>query len=92
MKNNLFSRDMTWKPSSLPSEDGVVKTDCIIGGQKKHYFVFMLIRLTTLVGTDKVQKKCSFRTRLVGLISTKKKEYFLAAIYAVGLLEVDLFK
>ena len=41
----------------------------------------MLIKLTSLVGTNKIQKKCSFRTRLVGLISTKTKEYFfLAAI------------
>ena len=43
---------------------------------KKYSFLFMLIRLTRLVGMDKVQKKCSFRTRLVGLISTKTKEYF----------------
>ena len=37
----------------------------------------MLIRLTSLVSTDKIQEKCSFRTRLVGLISTKTKEYFV---------------
>ena len=43
---------------------------------KKYSFLFMLIRLTSLVGTDKIQKKCSFRTRVVGLISTKTKEYF----------------
>ena len=44
---------------------------------KKYSFVFVLIRLTSLVGTDKIQKKCFFRTRLVGLISTKTKEYFV---------------
>ena len=44
---------------------------------KKIFFVFVLSRLTSLVSTDKIQKKCSFRTRLVGLISTKTKEYFV---------------
>lgn len=39
-------------------------------------FVFAVIRLTTLVSMNKIQKKCSHRMRLVGLISTKKKEYF----------------
>ena len=29
-----------------------------------------LIRPTSLVSTDKIQKKCCFRTRLDGLIST----------------------
>ena len=43
---------------------------------KKYSLVFVLIRLTSLVGTYKIQKKCSFRTRLVGLISTKTKERF----------------
>ena len=55
---------------------------------KEYYFLFMLIRLTSLFGTYKIQKKCSFRTRLVGLISRKSKEYFLAAIYAIGLYRV----
>ena len=36
----------------------------------------MLISLTSLVSTDKIQKKSSFRTRLVGLINIKSKEYF----------------
>ena len=44
---------------------------------KKYYFVFVLIRLTSLVSMDKIQKKCCFRTRPVGLISTKTKEYFV---------------
>jgi len=35
---------------------------------KKYSFLFMLIRLTSLVGTDKIQEKWSFRTSLVGLI------------------------
>ena len=48
-------------------------TDCINGGQK-YYIVFVLIRPTSLHSTDKIQKKCSFRTRLVGLICTLTKE------------------
>ena len=43
---------------------------------KKYSFVFVLISLTSLVSTDKIQKKSCFRTRLVGLISTKPKECF----------------
>ena len=39
----------------------------------------MLIRLTSLVSKDKILKKCSFRMRLVGLISTKTKEYFVGS-------------
>ena len=39
---------------------------------KKYSSVFVLISLTNL----KIQKKSSFRTRLVGLISAKTKEYF----------------
>ena len=47
------------------------QTDCINGGQKKKCsIVFVLIRPTGLVSKDKIQRKCSFRTRLVGLIST----------------------
>ena len=54
---------------------------------KKYSFLFMLIRLTSLVGMDKMQKKCSFRTRVVGLVSTKTKEYFFGChwFYAIGL-------
>ena len=44
---------------------------------KKYSFVFVLIRLTSLVGTDKIQKTSSFRTRLVGMISIKTNEYFV---------------
>ena len=44
---------------------------------KKYSFVFVLIRLTSHVSMDKIQKKCSFRMRLVGLISTKTREYFV---------------
>ena len=55
-------------------------------GPNEYSFVVVLISLTSLVSTDKIQKKSTFRTRLVGLISTKTKEYFfLAAIYAFGL-------
>ena len=67
--NQLFHNHCSATPSSI-------WTDCINGGQKKYSFVFVLIRLTSLVIKDKVQKKCSFRTRLVGLISTKTKECF----------------
>lgn len=42
---------------------------------KKYSYVFVLISLTSLVSTDEVQKKTSFRTRLVALINTKTKEY-----------------
>ena len=42
---------------------------------KKYSFVYVLISLTSLVSTDKIQKKSSFRMRLVGLINTKTKEY-----------------
>ena len=42
---------------------------------KKYSFVFVLISMTSLVSTDEIQKKTSFRTRLVGLINTKTKEY-----------------
>ena len=43
---------------------------------KKIFFSLYANYLTSLVGTDKIQKKGSFRTRLVGLISMKTKEYF----------------
>ena len=43
---------------------------------KKYSFVFAPIGFTSLVRTHKIQKKYSFRTRLVGRISTKTKEYF----------------
>ena len=36
----------------------------------------MLKRLTSLVRTDKIQKKCSFRRRLVGLITQRKNSIF----------------
>ena len=50
----------------------------------------MLIRLT-LVGIDKIQKKCSFRTRLVGLMKTK--EYFFGRHFcnrSIGLTKLSL--
>lgn len=50
----------------------------------------MPIRLNSLVGTDKIQNKCSFRKRLAGLIGTKRKEFFLATIYAIGLYCVEV--
>ena len=45
---------------------------------KECSFAFVLVIVTGLVCTDKIQKKCSFRTRLVGLISTKTKEYLFS--------------
>ena len=43
---------------------------------KIHSFVFVLIRLNSLVSTHKIHQKCSFITRLVSLISATTKEYF----------------
>ena len=40
-------------------------------------FVFMLIILTSLVCTNKIQKNFYFKVRLVRMISTKTKEQFL---------------
>ena len=54
-----------WK-SRLPN------TNCINNGQK-YSFLFMLIRL---ISTDQMQKKCSFRTRLVGLKHEDKRIFF----------------
>ena len=57
---------------------------------KKYPFVFVLLSLTSLVSTDKIQKKSSFRTRLVGLISTKTKEYFFGRHLCIRSI-VELF-
>ena len=51
----------------------------------KYSFVFVLIRLTSLVLKERFFCILSVPTRLVSLISTKTKEYFLAPIYAFGL-------
>ena len=54
----------------------------INGGQRNNFIlVFEPIRHTSLVGTNKIQKKCYFRMRLVGLISIETKNNLLAAIY-----------
>ena len=58
---------------------------------KKYPFVFVLIRLTSLVNMDKIQKKCSFRTRLVGMISTKTKEYFVGRHLCIRSISVILW-
>ena len=58
---------------------------------KKYSFVFVLIRLTSLLSTDKIQKKCSFRTRLVGLISTKTKEYFVGSHLGIRSIQATIF-
>ena len=39
-----------------------------------YFLVFVLITLTSLVYMDRIQRKCCFRARPVGLISTKTKE------------------
>ena len=50
------------------------------------YFVFMLIILTSLVSTNKIQKTLCSIVRLVRMISTKgQKNNFLVAIYEYGL-------
>ena len=41
---------------------------------KKYSFVYVLIRLTSLVGMYKIQKKCCLRARLASLISTLSQE------------------
>ena len=51
---------------------------------KKYSFVFVSIRPSSLVLEELFFRILSV---LVRLISTKKKEYFLAAIYAFGLLK-----
>ena len=50
---------------------------------KQFSFVYVLISLTSLVSTDKIQKKSSFRMRLVGLISTKTKEYLFVRHFCI---------
>ena len=45
------------------------------GGQIKYSFVLMLISLTGLATTSKFQKNICFKTRAVGLINIKTKEY-----------------
>ena len=54
---------------------------------KKYSFVFVLISLTSLVSTDEVQKKTSFRTRLVALINTKTKEYQFGRHFCIWSIE-----
>ena len=49
----------------------------------KNSFVYVLIRLTSLVCMKEFLKKCFWRVRLVSLTSTSKK----TAVYAFGLLE-----
>ena len=61
----------------------------------KYSCVFVLISLINLVSTDKIQKKSSFRTRLVGLISPKTKEYFfwppfMHSVYIVFAVNRDM--
>ena len=49
-------------------------------------FVFMLIILTSLVSTNKIQKNSCFKVRLVRMINTETKNIFLDDIYEYGLL------
>ena len=52
---------------------------------KKNYFVYVLIRLTSLALKQHFFCILSMQTRLVRLISTQKKIFFLATIYEFGL-------
>ena len=59
---------------------------------KKYSFGFVLRRLAILISMDKIQEKCSFRMRLVGLISTKTKKYFFGCqlcIWSIRILPVS---
>lgn len=47
-----------------------------MAAQKKYSIVFVLIRPTGLVSTDKMQNNCSFRRRLVALITQRKNSIF----------------
>ena len=49
---------------------------------KVYSFVYVLMRLTSLALKQHFNYILSMQTRLVRLISTRRKEYFLAAIYA----------
>ena len=68
---------------SKKMKNGTQSTECINGRQKKYSFVFVLISLTSLVTTDRIQKKSAFRTRLVGLICTKTKEYSFSRLFCI---------
>ena len=62
---------------------------------KKYYFVYVLIRLTSLVCMYKIQKKCCLKARLVSLISTLTKEYFFGrhlCIRSIGCVRLTLFR
>ena len=45
-------------------------TDCINGGRKKYPIVLVMIKPTSPVSMGKIQMKCSFRARVLSLIST----------------------
>ena len=66
------SNDMMSVPKSTPSWSLKIN-GCIDRMHKwrpkKYSFVYVLIRLTSLVCMDKIQKKCFLRGRLVSLIS-----------------------
>ena len=51
--------------------------------KNKYSIVFELVRLPSLICADNIQKECSFRTRLVSLISTKTKEFFFGRLLCI---------
>lgn len=55
---------------------------------KKFSLVSVLNSLASLISMDKIQKKGSFRMRLVGLISKKTKEYFFKYIYLIIIFQM----
>ena len=58
---------------------------------KKYSFVYVLIRLTSLVCMCKIQKKCCLRARLVSLISTYTTEYFFGRHLCIRSIKVVFF-
>ena len=58
---------------------------------KKLLFCPSASRPTIVICTTKIQMKCFFIARLVGLISTKKRNDSLTTVYAFGLYIVLYF-
>ena len=79
--SNFVSTEAVWSlaRAKIPSSDDTRHHGCffvVVGKSivkwrpKKYSFVYVLIRLTSLVCMRKIQKKCCLRARLVSLIST----------------------
>ena len=55
---------------------------------KKYSFACVLISLTSLACMDKRQKKCCLRARVVSLINTSTKEYFLGCHLCIRSMKI----